>query len=60
MKLDRAAEARAEFERAAALTRNDRERTFLLRRAHEAAATSARFYLPPTSTPRPPDAGTAG
>jgi RNA polymerase sigma factor (sigma-70 family) len=41
MKLDRTAEARAEFERAAALTRNDRERTLLLRRADEAAATSS-------------------
>ena len=33
VKLGRAAEARAEFERAAALTRNDRERTIFLRRA---------------------------
>jgi len=41
MKLDRTAEARAEFERAATLTRNDRERALLLRRADEAAATSA-------------------
>jgi predicted RNA polymerase sigma factor len=32
-KLGRAAEARAEFERAAAMTRNDRERTLLLDRA---------------------------
>jgi RNA polymerase sigma-70 factor, ECF subfamily len=37
MKLDRTAEARAEFERAAALTRNDRERTLLLQRARDAA-----------------------
>jgi predicted RNA polymerase sigma factor len=34
-KLGRAGEARAEFERAAALTRNTRERTVLLRRASE-------------------------
>jgi predicted RNA polymerase sigma factor len=39
MKLDRASEAHAEFERAAALTRNDRERALLLRRAQEAGAT---------------------
>ena len=32
-KLGRLAEARAEFERAAALTRNTRERTLLLERA---------------------------
>jgi predicted RNA polymerase sigma factor len=38
MKLDRTAEARAEFARAAALTRNDRERALLLQRAHEADA----------------------
>jgi predicted RNA polymerase sigma factor len=54
MKLDRASEARAEFERAATLTRNDRERALLLRRAHEAAATST------PSTSRPPDAPPAG
>jgi predicted RNA polymerase sigma factor len=34
-KLDRKAEAKAEFERAAALTRNERERALLLRRAAE-------------------------
>jgi RNA polymerase sigma factor (sigma-70 family) len=34
-KLDRKAEAKAEFERAAALTRNERERTLLLKRAAE-------------------------
>jgi hypothetical protein len=38
MKLGRAAEAQAEFERAAALTRNQRERGLSLRRAREAAA----------------------
>ena len=48
MKLDRADEARVEFERAAALTRNDRERAFLLDRARDAAIS------------RPRDAGTAG
>jgi predicted RNA polymerase sigma factor len=37
MKLDRAEEARVEFERAAALTRNDRERALLLQRARDAA-----------------------
>jgi RNA polymerase sigma factor (sigma-70 family) len=37
MKLGRAAEARAEFERAAALTRNERERALLLERAAAAA-----------------------
>jgi RNA polymerase sigma factor (sigma-70 family) len=34
-KLDRKAEAKAEFERAAAMTRNERERTLLLKRAAE-------------------------
>jgi RNA polymerase sigma factor (sigma-70 family) len=34
-KLDRKAEAKGEFERAAALTRNERERTLLLKRAAE-------------------------
>jgi predicted RNA polymerase sigma factor len=34
-RLDRHAEARAEFERAASLTQNERERTLLLARAHE-------------------------
>jgi RNA polymerase sigma-70 factor, ECF subfamily len=34
-KLGRMAEARAEFERAAGLTRNERERTLLLKRAAE-------------------------
>ena len=37
-KLGRSAEARAEFERAAAMTRNERERRLLLARAAEAAA----------------------
>ena len=36
-KLGRRDEARAEFERAASLTRNERERAFLLRRAAECA-----------------------
>ncbi|MCL7368131.1 RNA polymerase sigma factor [Streptomyces ardesiacus] len=36
LRLDRPAEARAEFERAAGLTRNARERALLLRRAREA------------------------
>ena len=35
LKLGRRSEARAEFERAASLTRNERERGFLLRRAKE-------------------------
>jgi predicted RNA polymerase sigma factor len=35
-KLGRHAEARAEFERAARLTQNERERTLLLARAHAA------------------------
>ena len=35
-KLDRLDEAQTEFERAAALTSNSRERTLLLARAHEA------------------------
>ena len=39
-KLGRTAEAKAEFERAASLTENDRERTYLLQRA-DACATSA-------------------
>lgn len=39
-KLDRHAEARAEFERAAALTRNERERELLLARANAAALKS--------------------
>ncbi|MET7321647.1 RNA polymerase sigma factor [Streptomyces sp. NPDC005549] len=37
LRLDRGGEARAEFERAASLTRNERERALLLRRAREAA-----------------------
>ncbi|HEY9245091.1 MAG TPA: RNA polymerase subunit sigma-24, partial [Streptosporangiaceae bacterium] len=37
-KLGRAAEAQAEFERAAALTRNEAERTVLLRRAADCRA----------------------
>jgi predicted RNA polymerase sigma factor len=37
-KLGRKDEARAEFERAAALTRNDRERAILLERAAASAA----------------------
>jgi predicted RNA polymerase sigma factor len=37
-KLGRHDEARAEFERAAALTRNERERALLLRRAAECGA----------------------
>ncbi|MGX1223952.1 RNA polymerase sigma factor [Streptomyces ambofaciens] len=37
LRLDRSAEARTEFERAASLTRNARERALLLRRAREAA-----------------------
>ena len=43
VKLGRHAEARAEFERAAALTRNERERELLLKRAAEcdAAASAA-------------------
>ncbi|MFD0277966.1 RNA polymerase sigma factor [Kitasatospora sp. NPDC127111] len=41
-RLGRAAEARAEFERAAALTRNERERELLLRRAEAVAATAGR------------------
>jgi predicted RNA polymerase sigma factor len=39
-KLERYAEARAEFERAAAMTRNERERTLLLERAAKCAAAS--------------------
>ena len=35
VKLGRLAEARGEFERAAALTRNEREQAFLLQRARE-------------------------
>jgi len=55
MKLDRAAEARAEFERAAAMTRNDRERDIMLRRAHEAGIAADAANGGP-----PPDAKTAG
>jgi RNA polymerase sigma factor (sigma-70 family) len=40
-KLGRATEARAELERAASLTRNDRERTLLLQRAQRLAAESS-------------------
>ena len=38
MKLGRREEARAEFERAAALTRNERERALLLKRANAMGA----------------------
>jgi RNA polymerase sigma-70 factor (ECF subfamily) len=41
MKLGRASEAQAEFERAAALTENQQERELSLRRAYEAAAAAA-------------------
>jgi predicted RNA polymerase sigma factor len=40
-KLGRRAEARAEFERAASLTRNERERTLLTARAAECAVASS-------------------
>jgi RNA polymerase sigma-70 factor, ECF subfamily len=56
MKLDRPGEARAEFERAASLTRNDRERALLLQRASDAAAASATSSSPS----QPPDEGSAG
>jgi predicted RNA polymerase sigma factor len=41
VKLERHAEARAEFERAATLTRNTRERELLLERAAESARVAA-------------------
>jgi RNA polymerase sigma factor (sigma-70 family) len=41
VKLGRGAEARREFERAAEMTRNERERALLLGRARESSATSA-------------------
>ena len=41
MKLGRPGEARAEFDRAAALTRNQRERDLSAERAREAAAAAA-------------------
>ena len=41
MKLGRHQEARAEFERAAALTRNERERALLLKRAAECEGKTA-------------------
>jgi RNA polymerase sigma factor (sigma-70 family) len=55
-RLGRRAEARTEFERAAALTANAAERTFLLRRAQETAAPD------PASSPSGPgaDLGTLG
>jgi RNA polymerase sigma-70 factor, ECF subfamily len=56
MKLDRKAEARAEFERAAALTRNDRERTLLLQRARDAGAGGGGG----AASSRRPGAGTTG
>jgi predicted RNA polymerase sigma factor len=40
-KLERYGEARAEFERAAAMTRNERERALLLERAAECESKSA-------------------
>ena len=45
-KLGRHDEARAEFERAASLTRNARERALLLERAQRSAATPARGSVP--------------
>jgi RNA polymerase sigma-70 factor, ECF subfamily len=51
MKLGRAGEAQAEFERAAALTENQQERELSLRRAYEAAAAAA---------PGPPTRGRGG
>jgi RNA polymerase sigma factor (sigma-70 family) len=49
-KLGRLDEARAEFERAASLTRNARERELLLARAGRCAHAAA----PPATSPRPP------
>ncbi|MFI6444925.1 RNA polymerase sigma factor [Kitasatospora sp. NPDC050543] len=51
-RLGRPAQARAEFERAAALTRNERERTLLLRRA--AAAAEAETAAATASEPTEP------
>jgi predicted RNA polymerase sigma factor len=45
-KLDRISEARAEFERAASLARNARDRTFLLARAREGAQKDLSDPLP--------------
>ena len=55
-KLGRLDEARAEFERAAALTRNARERELLLDRA----AACARLATPLRRRPRPVRAGRRG
>jgi len=54
-RLGRFDEARAEFERAAALTRNERERALLLERAAECAASASRYQS--TSSSVPPNAG---
>jgi len=48
-KLGRRAEARAEFERAAALARNGRERELLLQRALEAGASTGSARTDPRS-----------
>jgi len=52
-KLGRLAEARAEFERAASLTRNARERTLLLERAAAGSMTSVAWPAPCLSMRRP-------
>ena len=54
MKLGRPDEARAEFERAAALTRNEQERELSTERARAAGAQAAEH---PEASPAPPRAG---
>ncbi|MGW5325468.1 RNA polymerase sigma factor [Streptomyces sp. NPDC004014] len=50
-RLGRPAEARTEFERAASLTRNERERALLLRRAAEAGRAAAGPFSAPAGRP---------
>jgi len=57
MKLGRPAEAQAEFERAAALTRNGPERELLARRARQAGAASGAVTGRRTAPARSPGAG---
>nr|WP_221382282.1 DUF6596 domain-containing protein [Actinoplanes polyasparticus] len=54
-KLGRPVEARAEFERAAALTRNERERTLLLNRAADCARLNAAGRAGPQRSPGRPE-----
>lgn len=58
LRLDRTAEAREEFERAASLTRNARERALLRRGRKRRPVVNAPGARPASSVPPPPGSGT--